>query len=69
MATPVTVQMNLHPIMNWDSDDIVEASKKFKTQLAFESFLKGKTEDENFSHLPPSLFLSISITIKSHEIG
>ncbi|CAI9737569.1 Hypothetical predicted protein [Octopus vulgaris] len=48
MATPVTVQMNLHPIMNWDSDDIVEAFKKFKqkTQLAFKSFLKGTTADE-----------------------
>ncbi|CAI9723013.1 E3 ubiquitin-protein ligase MIB2-like isoform X1 [Octopus vulgaris] len=34
--------------MNWDSDDIVEAFKKFKqkTQLAFKSFLKGTTADE-----------------------
>ncbi|CAI9740033.1 Hypothetical predicted protein [Octopus vulgaris] len=48
MATPVAVQMNLHPIINWDSNDILEAFKKFKqkTQLAFKSFLKGTTDDE-----------------------
>uniref|UniRef100_A0A0L8HIW4 Uncharacterized protein n=1 Tax=Octopus bimaculoides TaxID=37653 RepID=A0A0L8HIW4_OCTBM len=48
MAVPVTVQMNLHPTMNWDADDIVEAFKKFKQkcQLAFKSFLKGTTADE-----------------------
>ncbi|CAI9740930.1 Hypothetical predicted protein [Octopus vulgaris] len=53
MATPVAVQMNLHPIVNWDSDDIVEAFKKFKqkTQLAFRSFLKGTTEDEKVSYI------------------
>eukprot|EP00106_Octopus_bimaculoides_P021525 XP_014788967.1 PREDICTED: FK506-binding protein 5-like [Octopus bimaculoides] len=40
--------MNLHPPMNWDADDVVEAFKKFrqKTQLAFKSFLKGTTADE-----------------------
>ncbi|CAI9722600.1 Hypothetical predicted protein [Octopus vulgaris] len=48
MATPVAVQLNLHPTMNWDADDIVEAFKKFKqkTQLAFKSFLKGTTVNE-----------------------
>ncbi|CAI9715336.1 Hypothetical predicted protein [Octopus vulgaris] len=53
MATPVAVQMNLHPIMNWDSDDILEAFKKFKqkTQLAFKSFLKGTTNDEKVSYI------------------
>ncbi|CAI9729108.1 Hypothetical predicted protein [Octopus vulgaris] len=53
MAAPVTVQMNLHPTMNWDSDDIVEAFKKFKqkTQLAFKSFLKGTTAEEKVSYI------------------
>ncbi|CAI9732899.1 Hypothetical predicted protein [Octopus vulgaris] len=48
MATPVAVQMNLYPIMNWDSSDVVEEFKKFKqkAQLAFKSFLKGRTDDE-----------------------
>ncbi|CAI9714867.1 Hypothetical predicted protein [Octopus vulgaris] len=48
MANPVAVQMNLHPIMDWDSSDVVEEFKKFKqkTQLAFKSFLKGTTDDE-----------------------
>uniref|UniRef100_A0A0L8FJZ7 Retrotransposon gag domain-containing protein n=1 Tax=Octopus bimaculoides TaxID=37653 RepID=A0A0L8FJZ7_OCTBM len=52
MATPVAIQVNLHPTMNWDADDIVEAFKKFKqkTQLAFKSFLKGTTADEKVSY-------------------
>ncbi|CAI9717392.1 Hypothetical predicted protein [Octopus vulgaris] len=51
MATPVAVQMNLHPIMNWDSSDVVEEFKKFKqkAQLAFKSFLKGTTDDEKLT--------------------
>uniref|UniRef100_A0A0L8FTP1 Retrotransposon gag domain-containing protein n=1 Tax=Octopus bimaculoides TaxID=37653 RepID=A0A0L8FTP1_OCTBM len=53
MAAPVAVQMNLHPTMNWDADDIVEVFKKFKqkTQLAFRSFLKGTTADEKVSYI------------------
>ncbi|CAI9734445.1 Hypothetical predicted protein [Octopus vulgaris] len=53
MATPVAVQMNLHPIMNWDSSDVVEEFKKFKqkAQLAFKSFLKGTTDDEKVSYI------------------
>ncbi|CAI9721422.1 Hypothetical predicted protein [Octopus vulgaris] len=53
MAPPVAVQMNLHPIMDWGSDDILEAFKKFKqkTQLAFKSFLKDTTDDEKVSYI------------------
>ncbi|CAI9719522.1 Hypothetical predicted protein [Octopus vulgaris] len=53
MATPVAVQMNLHPTMNWDSIDIVEAFKKFrrKSQLVFKSFLKGITDEEKVSYI------------------
>ncbi|CAI9717420.1 Hypothetical predicted protein [Octopus vulgaris] len=53
MATPVAVQMNLHPIMNWDSSDVIEEFKKFKqkAQLAFKSFLKCTTDDEKIQ--PP----------------
>uniref|UniRef100_A0A0L8FNQ1 Retrotransposon gag domain-containing protein n=1 Tax=Octopus bimaculoides TaxID=37653 RepID=A0A0L8FNQ1_OCTBM len=45
--------MNLHPTMNWEADDIVEAFKKFKqkTQLAFKSFMKGATADEKVSYI------------------
>ncbi|CAI9731117.1 Hypothetical predicted protein [Octopus vulgaris] len=50
MAAPIAVQMNLHPTMNLDADDIVEAFKKFKqkTQLAFKSFLKGTTANGKY---------------------
>ncbi|CAI9720143.1 Hypothetical predicted protein [Octopus vulgaris] len=53
MVSPVAVQMNLHPTMNWDSIDIVEAFKKFKqkTQLVFKSFLKGITDEEKVSYI------------------
>uniref|UniRef100_A0A0L8GNW8 Retrotransposon gag domain-containing protein n=1 Tax=Octopus bimaculoides TaxID=37653 RepID=A0A0L8GNW8_OCTBM len=53
MVAPVAVLMNLHPTMNCDGDDIMEAFKKFKqeTQLAFKSFLKGTTTDEMVSYI------------------
>lgn len=49
----VAAAMNLHPTMNWDADDVVEAFKKFKqkSQLAFKSFLKGTTDEEKVSYI------------------
>ena len=52
-AASAAAAMNLHPAMNWDADDVVEAFKKFKqkSQLAFKSFLKGSTTEEQVSYI------------------
>uniref|UniRef100_A0A0L8FNE8 Uncharacterized protein n=1 Tax=Octopus bimaculoides TaxID=37653 RepID=A0A0L8FNE8_OCTBM len=53
MVAPVAIQMNLHPTMNQDANDIMEAFKKFKqkSQLAFKSFLKGTIANEKISYI------------------